>query len=217
MKAIERMKRIMSLLLAITLFATVLVACSSSKKQGKGADSLEKLVAITMDYVKSGDYSKIKGVTDLKTCLAYFVKEGIYEMESGFTWEEASKKADLIMQGADKLKEEDPTLAQTILEEIPKTGHYVTDLQDAIDILCKMASCELDSDYYTSKYKDLECEFNPENISIGENNYNRYDLGRVADKKDSYTTWGLELVYYYDGEAYFFVGFGEIMGGGIGG
>ena len=208
------MKKIISVLLVITAFAAALAACSTNETGGKGTDSLEKLVDITMDFIKSdGDHSKLEGVTDPKTRLVYFVKEGIYEMESGFTWEDASKKADLIMQGADKLKEEDPDLAQTILDDMANMGQNVKDLQDAVDILCKEASSELNGAYYASKYKDLECEFNPENINIGENNYNRCDLGRVADKDDPYRMWGLELVYYYDGETYFFVGFDEVMGG----
>ena len=92
------MKKIISVLLVITAFAAALAACSTNETGGKGTDSLEKLVDITMDFIKSnGDHSKLEGVTDPKTRLVYFVKEGIYEMESGFTWEDASKKADLII------------------------------------------------------------------------------------------------------------------------
>ena len=205
------MKRMLSVWLVIMVCAAALIGCSTTGKKGKGADSLEKLIGITMDFLNSdGDYSILESVTDTRICLAYFLKEGIYEMDGAFTWDDAAKKADLILLGAETLQREDPELAQTILDGMLRTGENVKNLEDAIDKLIKQARCDRDDTYY-SKYKGLKGEFDPENITAGEDNYGRYFMGQVRDSDDLYNL-GLDLIYYERDGAYFFVSFEETLG-----
>ena len=62
-------------------------------------------------------------------------------------------------------------------------------------------------------FKELECEFKPENINVGENGICSYDMGDVVKGSD---VWMLDLDYYYKDGKYYIICY-EICLGTAGG
>ena len=63
------------------------------------------------------------------------------------------------------------------------------------------------------RFKDLEVEFKPENIYVGEDGICSYDMGNIVDGNDS---WSISMEYYYKDGRYFIICY-SIVVGGIGG
>ena len=208
------MKKIITIILIVSVCLVAMAACSPKEQKYKGTDSVENLVNIVMDYIKSsGDYSVIEGVVHPQACLAYFLKEESEEHSAEkISWNIAMEKANLIMQGVDKLQKDDPVLAREILEMMQHLGKPdIVELNDAIEILCKYVRFEREN-AGISRYKDLKGDFSSDNIESGDG-CNRYDMGSVLDDNSS---WRLTLVYYFENGLYYLISFDETVGG-IGG
>ena len=105
----------------------------------RGADSVRTLLEKTLEFVHSGcDYAAIADVHDKQAHLAYILIIAYYDSNfategfSEFTWEEAMKKAALIMGDAETLKAEDPELAEKLMSRVTDPDEAVNSMVDNI-------------------------------------------------------------------------------------
>ena len=60
------------------------------------------------------------------------------------------------------------------------------------------------------KFKEMNAEFKPENIDVGESGFNSYDMGKIVSGYDVYM---LDMNYYYENGKYYIINYTVTVGG----
>lgn len=109
-------------------------------------------------------------------------------------------------KGADYIFEHYPEF----LEEARDRGISFS-LEDAMDIMRRYGRYELyRSPEEDAVFKDLECEYSPENTYVQANGVNSYDMGSVID---GYSSWSADMLYYVRDGLYYLIGYSYAVGG----
>lgn len=117
-------------------------APASAYTRPQGADSVKTLLEKCLDYLHTGDYSKIADVHDRQACMAELLVIILYESSfvtetvTEITWQEALDRAAVVFEGAEALREKDPELADRIMEftnaqdPVEMTNQYLSQLRE---------------------------------------------------------------------------------------
>lgn len=82
------------------------------------------------------------------------------------------------------------------------------DLDDAMDMLRSYGRFELyNKDLH--RFKDLECEYRPENVYVDESGLCSYDMGTMIEGND---VWYISMDYFVEDATYYLIGFSLVVG-----
>lgn len=84
------------------------------------------------------------------------------------------------------------------------------DLEDAMDAMRRFARFELcRSEEENRRFRDLSCEYRPENVYVDESGVCSYDMGYVVNGNEA---WGVDMLYYYEDGLYYLIGYSYVLG-----
>ena len=109
-------------------------------------------------------------------------------------------------KGADYVFEHYPELLQTARDR-----GMVFGLQDAMEQMQRFGRMELyRSSEEDEKFRNLECEYRPENSYVDESGVCSYDMGYVITGNES---WSVDMMYYFEDGLYYLIGYSYVVGG----
>lgn len=108
-------------------------------------------------------------------------------------------------KGADYVFEHYPELLQSARDR-----GMVFGLQDAMEQMQRFGRFELyRSTEEDEKFRDLECEYRPENTYVDPSGICSYDMGYVVE---GYDAWSVDMMYYVRDGLYYLIGYSYAVG-----